>query len=211
MQWIIIGILSSYLIGSIPTAYIFVRLLKGADIRNFGSGNVGATNALRILGKGPGITVLVIDMLKGLVVVVFLANILAAKITNIPEISLRVMFGLSCIFGHIWTVFLKFKGGKGVATTLGVLLGLSITVAGIQLFLCIILTWLLVFLLTKIVSISSIITGISLPLYMALFKQPGVLIYSSIFLCALIIIRHKSNLKRLLQGKEPRLSFKKSA
>jgi len=205
MLWIITGILSSYLIGSIPTAYIFGRLLKGIDIRKHGSGNVGATNAFRVLGKGYGITILILDMLKGFVVVVFLGSILSAKITGIPEATMRIALGMSCICGHIWTVFLRFKGGKGVATTLGVFLGLSVVAVGLKLFLCVILTWLLVFIITHIVSIASVIAAISLPVYLLLFNQPRVLIYSSILLCLLIILRHKSNLKRFFQGKEARL------
>jgi glycerol-3-phosphate acyltransferase PlsY len=206
MLWIIIGILISYLIGSIPTGYIFGRLLKGIDIRKFGSGNVGATNALRVLGKPAGIAVLVLDILKGFVVVFFLGNIIVARITGIPDITTRLLLGLSCICGHNWTIFLKFKGGKGVATTLGVLLGLAVKTAGIKVvFAMVIITWLVVFIITRIVSLASILSGITLPVYMFLFKQPRILIYTSTLLCIFIILRHKSNLKRLFQGKEPRL------
>lgn len=205
MPWIITGILSSYLIGSIPTAYIFGRILKGIDIRKHGSGNVGATNAFRVLGKGYGITILLLDMFKGFVVVVFLGAFLSTKIAGAPAVSLRIGLGICCIFGHIWTVFLRFKGGKGVATTLGVFLGLSVVAVGMKLFLCVILTWLLVFIITHIVSIASVVAAISLPIYLLLFNQPRVLIYSGILLCLLIVIRHKSNLKRFFQGKEPRL------
>ncbi len=206
MLWIILGILISYLIGSIPTAYIFGRVLKGIDIRKFGSGNVGATNALRVLGKPAGITVLVLDILKGFVVVFFLGNSIVTRITGISDITARVLLGFCCIFGHNWTIFLKFKGGKGMATTLGVLLGLAVKVAGIKIiFVLLILTWLIVFVITRIVSLASILSGVSLPAYMFLFKQPRILIYSSVLLSAFIILRHKSNLKRLFQGKEPRL------
>jgi len=206
MLWIVLGILISYLIGSIPTAYIFGRVLKGIDIRKFGSGNVGATNALRVLGKPAGISVLVFDILKGFVAVFFLGNIIAARITGISDITARVLLGFCCISGHNWTIFLKFKGGKGMATTLGVLLGLAVKAAGIKIvFGLVIITWLVVFIITRIVSLASIISVIVLPAYMFLFKQPSILIYSSVLLCVFIILRHKSNLKRLLQGKEPRL------
>lgn len=206
MLWIIPGILISYLIGSIPTAYIFGRLLKGIDIRKFGSGNIGATNALRVLGKPAGIAVLVLDILKGFVGVFFLGNIVAARITGISDITARVLLGFCCICGHNWTIFLRFKGGKGMATTLGVLLGLAVKAAGIKVvFALVILTWLVVFAISRIVSLASILSGIALPLYMFLLKQPRILIYSSALLSILIILRHKSNLKRLSQGKEPRL------
>jgi glycerol-3-phosphate acyltransferase PlsY len=108
MPWIILGILVSYFIGSIPVAYLFGRLLKGIDIREFGSGNVGATNALRVLGKGAGITVLVLDILKGFIAVVFLGNFVAIK-AGIPEVTTRILLGLSCICGHNWTIFLRFE------------------------------------------------------------------------------------------------------
>jgi len=206
MPWIIPGILISYLIGSIPTAYIFGRLLKGIDIRKFGSGNVGATNALRVLGKPVGISVLVLDILKGFVAVFFLGNIIAARITGISDITARVLLGFCCICGHNWTIFLRFKGGKGMATTLGVLLGLAVKSAGIKVvFVLVILTWLVVFIISRIVSLASILSGITLPVYMFLWKQPNILIYSSVLLATFIILRHKSNLKRLFQGKEPRL------
>jgi len=206
MLWIIpIGIVISYLIGSIPTAYIFGRVLKGIDIRKFGSGNVGATNALRVLGKPVGISVLVLDILKGFVVVFFLGNTIVARITGISDITARVLLGFCCICGHNWTIFLRFKGGKGMATTLGILLGLAVKSVGIKVvFALVILTWLAVFILTRIVSLASILSGITLPAYMFLFKQPRILIYSSVLFAIFIILRHRSNLKRIFQGKEPR-------
>lgn len=206
MPWIILGTLISYLIGSLPTAYIFGRALKGIDIRKFGSGNVGATNALRVLGKPAGIAVLVLDIIKGFVAVLFLGNIIATRIAGISDITTRVILGLSCIAGHNWTVFLKFKGGKGMATTLGVLSGWTVKVAGIKLiFALVILTWLFVFLITRIVSLASILSAITLPVYMFLFKEPRILIYSGVLLAIFIILRHKSNLKRIFAGKEPPL------
>ncbi len=200
MLRITLGILISYLVGSIPWAYIFGRLLKGIDIRQFGSGNVGATNALRVLGRGPGIVVLVLDILKGVLTVVILGQ---------TEI-LSIVFGLCCICGHNWTVFLKFKGGKGVATALGVLLGLAIKISGLRLILgLLVITWFGVFAFSKIISLSSVVTAIVFPVYTVLFKrflkQPNPLICLSVILSILIILRHKSNLKRLLQGKEQSL------
>jgi len=206
MLWIILAITISYLIGSIPTAYIFGRLLKGIDIRKFGSGNVGATNALRVLGKPAGITILILDILKGFLVVVFLGNFIALRMMDISSETLRIILGLSCICGHNWTLFLKFKGGKGVATTFGVLLGLAIKIAGLKLVVGLaILTWLVIFIITRIVSLASVLTGISLPIYMMFFKQSFSLISLSIILSIFILLRHRANLKRLFQGKESRL------
>jgi glycerol-3-phosphate acyltransferase PlsY len=208
MLWIILGLIISYFIGSIPTAYIFGRILKGIDIRKFGSGNVGATNAMRVLGKGWGIAVLFLDVLKGFLPVVFLGDFISLKTPIISSEALRIILGLSCISGHNWTLFLKFKGGKGVAATFGVLFGLSVEIPGLKLILSLmILTWLLIFLITKIVSVSSMLSAIALPVYMALFNQSKVLISSSVILAIFIILRHKSNLKRFFRGTEPRLKF----
>ena len=210
MLLIILGIIISYLVGSIPTAYIFGKLLKGIDIRKFGSGNVGATNALRVLGKPAGISVLAIDMLKGFIAVVVVGSFISRDAANIPSETLTIALGLSAICGHVWTVFLKFKGGKGVATTFGVLLGLSIKIAGLKLVLgLLILTWFLVFILLRIVSIASVVSGIALPIYALIFQQSFAVVIASLLISIFILIRHKSNLARFFQGKEPKLSFKK--
>ncbi len=206
MLWTTSGIVISYLIGSIPTAYIFGRILKGIDIRKFGSGNVGATNALRVLGRFPALVVLLIDVLKGFIVATLLANYLAFKINFISEELLRIILGLSCIAGHNWTVFLGFKGGKGVATTLGVLLGLSLNIAGLKVILgFLILTWVVIFAIVRIVSIASVITAVALPIYIRVFGLSQALLYLGIVLAIFIILRHISNLKRVFQGKESRL------
>jgi glycerol-3-phosphate acyltransferase PlsY len=208
MPWIIFAIAISYLIGSIPTAYIFGRVLKGIDIRNFGSGNVGATNAFRLLGKAPGITVLILDIIKGFVAVLFLGNFISLKVPTDYNSLFRIILGISCILGHNWTIFLGFKGGKGVATTLGVLLGLSIKIPGLKLIIgLLILTWLSVFIISRTVSLASVLASISLPIYMAIFRQSPTLIVLSILLCVFSILRHKSNIKRILEGKEPRLNL----
>ena len=107
MLWTIIALLASYLLGSIPTAYLFGRVLKGIDIRKVGSGNVGATNAMRALGRGPGIMVLLLDILKGFAAVVLLGNYFSAKPVLWQGQNLRIIMGLYCICGHNWTVFLR--------------------------------------------------------------------------------------------------------
>lgn len=205
MLWMLLGIAISYLIGSIPTAYIFCRLLKGVDVRSVGSGNVGATNASRVLGKGWGITVLALDILKGFLTVSFFGNILPLKGTYLSDEQLRILLGLACISGHNWTIFLNFKGGKGMATTLGVLLGLAFKVSGLKLILAlVILTWLLTFFLFRIVSLASLLSSISLPIYAIFLRQSFTVVILSFILCLFIILRHKSNLKRIFQSKEPR-------
>jgi glycerol-3-phosphate acyltransferase PlsY len=206
MPWIILAIIISYLIGSIPVAYIFGRALKGIDIRQYGSGNVGATNALRVLGKPAGIGVLALDIFKGFIAVFFLGNFAVAKTGFLSEEALRIILGLTCITGHNWTIFLKFKGGKGVATTLGVLLGLGFKIPGLMVVLSlVILTWLLAFLFLRIVSLASVISALGLPIYMLCLRQSSILIASSFLLALFIILRHKSNFKRIFQGKERRV------
>lgn len=206
MLWIALGILVSYFLGSIPTAYIFGQVIKGVDIRKFGSGNVGATNAMRVLGKGPGISVLLLDMLKGVLAVLLAGGFVASR--NNPAYSeyILLLCGLTSIVGHNWTIFLEFKGGKGIATTFGVLVALAIKIHGLNLILGLtIATWLIVFLVTRIVSLSSLLSGLGLPIYMVVFKRSAVLIVAGVILTIFIFLRHRSNLKRLFRGQEPRL------
>lgn len=210
MPVIILAAIISYLIGSIPNAYIFVRLIKGTDIRNIGSGNVGATNALRALGKGWGIIVLTLDILKGLLPVVILGGLLAPSISLELERNLFVIIGLSAICGHNWTIFLNFKGGKGVATTLGVLIGLAFKIPGLNVVLGLtVLVWLISFVLIRIISVSSILAAVSFPILTIIYGQSNLVILVGILLSLFVILRHKSNIKRLLNGKEHRLSFRK--
>ncbi len=207
MLWIILVIIISYFIGAIPTAYIFGRLLKGIDIRKFGSGNVGATNALRVLGKGPGIVVLILDILKGFIAVFFLGNFILTRAIPVSGEMLRLILGLTCIAGHNWTVFLQFKGGKGIATTFGVLIALASKISGLNtVLLLVILTWVLVFILAgRIVSLASVIAGITFPLYAIFFCQPKAIIFFSCIISFLVILRHKSNLKRFFRREEKKL------
>jgi len=206
-----VALLISYLVGSIPTAYLFGKMLKGIDIRTVGSGNVGATNALRILGRKAGITVLLLDILKGFVTVVFLGNFFSDQTLLLPAQDLRLLMGLACICGHNWTVFLRFKGGKGIATTFGVLLGMALKIEGLNLVIgLLILLWFTVFLVFRIVSLASICCAVALPVFCFVFKLPWLFAVLCLLLSVVVILRHKSNLGRILQGKEPRLYFKKS-
>ena len=200
---IFVSIVLSYLIGSIPTAYIFGRLLKGIDIREHGSGNVGATNAFRVLGKGPGTIVLILDILKGVIV-----TTLIVKISGIMDSWMPVLLGLIAVCGHNWTIFLNFKGGKGIATGLGVLIGLAIVIESMRPVLLIVLgTWLIVFCASGYVSLASIITAVILPIMMTVFNQDFILKIFGIVLCVFVVFRHKPNIKRLLEGKENRVKL----
>lgn len=198
---IIIGIILSYLIGSIPTAYVFGKLLKGIDIRQHGSGNIGATNVFRVLGKGPGITVLALDILKGVIAVTIVPDFL-----GLTEVFQRVMLALVVVCGHNWTVFLKFKGGKGIATTFGVLIGLTVKIVLIRpVLLWTVLVWLACFLITRIVSVSSILAATCLPVIMALTGQEIAVICLGIIFCVFVVLRHKANIRRIFAGQEPRV------
>ncbi|MBU1871566.1 MAG: glycerol-3-phosphate 1-O-acyltransferase PlsY [Candidatus Omnitrophica bacterium] len=205
---VLAGILSSYLLGSIPFAYIFGRVIKGTDIRKFGSGNVGATNALRLLGPLFGITVLILDILKGMLAVTWLADYFLPYFSG-SAVTLRILFAIACICGHNWTLFLRFKGGKGVATTLGAITGLAIMIEGLRvILLLVILVWVLVFLIIRLVSLASIISALSFPVFVFLFRQPKELFLLSVILAAFILIRHKKNIHGILSGRESPLNPK---
>ena len=205
---VLLGIIASYLLGAIPTAYLFVRFLKGEDIRKLGSGNVGATNAYRVLGSAWAVFILLLDTLKGLLPVTFLASQFV-NYWDFSSLSLRIIFGVVAISGHNWTLFLRFKGGKGVATSIGVIIGLSTVIIDLRLILFLIMIiWLLVFIIFRIVSLASILSAVSFPIFMVIFKQPVELLILAFILSFFIILRHKKNLLRLWKGQESRLSFK---
>lgn len=205
---LILSLLLSYLLGSLPTAYILGRVTKGLDIRKHGSGNVGATNALRVLGPVIGIIVLLLDALKGLACVVFIADYLIQQGIAAQAMLLRILLGIVAVLGHSLSIFLKFKGGKGMATTLGVLIGLSLKFPVLKIILVSeILIWLVVFLFSRIVSLSSLISALFFPIFFIIFRQPLPLTLMGMILSVFVVLRHKSNIYRLLRNQEPRLNF----
>jgi len=206
MLWIILGVATSYLVGSIPTAYILGRLIKHKDLRQFGSHNVGATNAFRVLGKGIGMAVLFIDITKGIIPVVLISDYIILKNNALSGEVLRIILGVAGTCGHNWTVFLDFKGGKGVAVTFGVLIGLVIKYSSLRIvFACVLGVWIISFFISRMVSLASILGSLTFPVSMILFKEQRAFLIMSIVLSAFIIYRHKPNIKRILTGKEPRL------
>ncbi len=199
-------VLLSFLIGSIPTGFWLGKILKGIDIRKYGSGNVGATNVFRVLGKQWGVVVLLIDIFKGIFAVVFLP-ILIGKSQATDEV-LRIALGISAIAGHNWSIFLGFKGGKGVATSLGVLIGLAVALGQLRLVLLFsIVIWLSIFLITGFVSLASIICALFLPVLVIILTKSKVLIIFSLLVAFFGLLRHKSNISRLLEKKENRVKF----
>ena len=197
-----LGFAAAYVIGSIPTAYIFGRVIKGIDMREHGSGNIGATNVFRVIGKAPGIIVLIIDALKGLICVTYLASgfLYLAPVTR-PELY-RILVGLSAIAGHNWMLFLKFKGGKGVAASAGVAIGLIPKIFWLGF-----LVWLITFFITGFVSLASIIAIISVPIFTLAFGEPAEIVIFMCLLCLIIIYKHKPNIRRLARGEEKRIPF----
>ncbi len=197
------GLIISYLIGSLPTAYIAGRLYKGIDIRLYGSGNVGTTNAFRMLGRGPGLVVFIIDILKGV-----LPTVLVADVLGLDKVLYRVFLGVTAVVGHNWTVFLRFKGGKGIATSLGLLIGLTIKIESIRLVLgACFLVWVVVFVMTGFVSLASLITAAVLPILMLVSSQSFELVSLGVVICFFVFLRHRSNIKRLLAGQESKVIF----
>jgi len=200
----VLFITACYLVGAIPTAYIFAKILKGIDIRQHGSGNVGSTNAMRVLGKLPGIATLVIDMLKGFIMVI-VANYFAATYLEkgISAHFFVAVCALAIICGHNWPVYIKFKGGKGVATTCGVFFAIA-PVSGFFA----ILIWIGTLFISKYVSLSSLAALGCLPLIMKLRHEPSSYVILSIVLFFMTAIRHRSNIARLLKGQENKISSK---
>jgi acyl phosphate:glycerol-3-phosphate acyltransferase len=203
LLFLAISTVLAYLIGSIPVAYIFGRVLKNLDIREHGSGNMGATNAFRVLGKGPGMVVLILDIIKGIIPVTLLANVF-----GLGDALSLVIIAVAVVAGHNWTVFLGFKGGKGMATSLGVLIGLGLQLPGLRIVLgAATLIWLVLFLSSGYVSLASISTAIALPILMVVYEAPFPMKVMAIVLCIFIVFRHRSNIKRLAKGQENRISF----
>ncbi len=190
-------LLLGYLFGSFPSGYLAGRIAKGIDIRSLGSGSTGATNVLRQIGKRAAIAVFLLDVFKGIL------SILVAKYFLLND-SWQVAIGLSTLIGHIWPVWLNWKGGKAVATGLGVFLGLSwqvgLTTLGI---------FIVMIILFRIVSLASLTAAFALPLIMLLsFKTSNVslpFLVISLLAMALVIWRHRENIVRLIKGKEPRI------
>lgn len=205
----LLGIFLSYLIGSVPFAYIFGRALKGIDIRKFGSGNVGATNAFRILGPLWGLLVLILDAAKGAITVSWVTDYFL-NYTEISAEALRVIFGVSVVCGHNWSLFLRLRGGKGVATALGVLFGLALVAAELRpVLLAVILVWLIIFLAIRFVSIASVLSALSFPVFVLIFHPSKELLILAIVLAGLVVFRHKKNIADILANKEQPLQFKR--
>lgn len=203
MVWWIAGslLVLAYLLGSLPTGFAIAKLVQGIDIREHGSGNTGATNVFRVVGKKAGITVLIIDLLKGLTAVL-IARAVMATVGDSLEIStwVQTLAALLAILGHSCSIWLKFTGGKSAATGLGVLLALAWPVG-----LGTAAVFGVVFGLSRTVSLGSISAAIAVPILMLLTNQPFPFMVLAALGSVYVIIRHRSNISRLLAGTEPKL------
>jgi glycerol-3-phosphate acyltransferase PlsY len=215
----VIAILS-YLIGSIPTSIIVARVRKGIDIRQHGSGNAGGTNVFRVLGWKSGVFVIAVDMAKGLLATMVIPQLMYGSLpfdnaTPFDDLTVvRIIGGCAAILGHIWTLFAGFRGGKGLATAAGMLIGVApveVAVSAVVFF--------LVFLVSHYVSLGSVSAAVAFPLtmffrenvFMVNVEGYNTLIFFSIGISLLIIYTHRSNIRRLIKGTENRINNLKPA
>lgn len=217
LAYVIIAVVA-YLLGSLPTGFLVARA-RGVDIRTVGSKNMGATNVFRVLGKGHGIFVLVMDAFKGFAAVTIaikfypqlnelLPGVFVAEGLTNPSLrfGLGIVAGLFSILGHNYTCWLGFKGGKGIATTAGAFLALAPLAVGVAL-----VAWIIAFLTTRYVSVASIVAAVALPLAVWFTQGNLTLRVIAIALGLLAIYKHKANIQRLLNGTENRFQFKKES
>jgi len=201
VEWVLAGIAvaAGYLVGSISFSFLYGKLFQGIDIRKHGSGNAGATNTLRVMGPWPALAVLILDIAKG-VLAVWIGRWLVPGEPLVP-----ILAGFASIVGHNWPVFFAFRGGKGIATMIGVVATLCFLpglVAGIVGIVSIIFT--------RFVSLGSLLFAALLPVSLLIFQRETELIVFSIALALLAFYRHRSNIVKLVQGKEHKLSFRRS-
>lgn len=203
---ILLACMVSYSLGSIATAVWVGRLFHGIDVRKHGSGNAGATNTIRVLGWGTGIPVLIVDLGKGWLAASLPIFLQLAETGSSELVNLQILMGSIVIVGHVFPIFAGFKGGKGVASTFGVLLALNPVVTASCLF-----VFIMVLLITGYVSASSISAGVSFPIFLLTFFETPSTIFKifSVLIGIAIIITHKKNIIRLRNGEENRFIWKK--
>lgn len=199
-------IIIAYLIGSIPTALIVSRRFFGVDIRDYGSGNMGATNTFRVLGKKYGSIVMLVDILKGMLAVA-LYNLLPYYLHNeLERTNFMLALGISAVIGHIFPIYANFKGGKGVATLFGMILAIQPIIA-----ISCVGVFLVVLFLTRYVSLSSMLGAVMLPICVLWIWNDDVVLYRvfAILVAAMVILTHQKNIGRILRGVESRVPILK--
>lgn len=201
------ALIFAYLFGSIPTAVWIGQAFYGIDVREYGSGNAGATNTFRVLGKKAGIAVMILDIMKGYTAT-NLAYLIGLSVTgpqnSVQFVNYQLALGITAVMGHLFPIFAGFRGGKGIATLFGMIIAVHSGAA-----LVCVLTFVVVLLISKYVSLSSIISGFSFPLSIIfIFQSPirSVVLYG-MCICILILVTHQKNIERLLKGKESRVNL----
>jgi len=191
------AVVLSYLLGSVPIGYLYARA-RGVDLRKIGSGNIGATNVYRAFGKAPAIAVFALDVAKGLTAVVLIARLAGGWE------HAAILCGLAAIAGHVASVFMRLKGGKGVATAVGVFLGLAPAATAVCLGI-----WAVLFAAFRYVSLGSIVGAAALPVLMWLFDRNGYrgnpVFYFALIVALLVVVTHRANIGRLVRGEEHRI------
>lgn len=202
----VLTIIVGYLIGSIPTAVWISKFFFKIDIREYGSGNAGATNTYRVLGPKWGSIVMVIDMLKAIAAVKLVFLLPYAYVSDLYLINMQLGLGLAAVIGHIFPIWADFRGGKGVATLFGMVLGIQPNVA-----LCCVGVFILVLYLTRWVSLSSILASIAFPIFiLVIFNEPEKLYrVFAITVALLVLLTHQKNISRLLKGSESKVPILK--
>jgi acyl phosphate:glycerol-3-phosphate acyltransferase len=194
VTWLLLAV--AYLLGSIPTSYVVGRTVHGIDLRKHGSGNLGATNAFRVLGWRAALPVIVVDVGKG-----WLPTVFFPLWDGVPSLEWALAYAAAAILGHVFSIFVAFKGGKGVATSAGVFLALApwaVLIAGIL--------WAVVVILTRMVSLGSLMAAVVLPIAVFATGEPRLELWLSVALSAFVIYAHRSNIRRLMRGEESRIT-----
>ncbi len=199
---LLLGLLLAYLLGAVPFGLVMVRLIKGIDLRDVGSGNIGATNAMRVLGKPLGLLAFLLDFAKGYVSVALLAPLFES---GPPDDLWRTAFGAAAVLGHVFPIYLRFKGGKAVATGAGALVGIDPLI-----FLGAGLVWLATLGVSRMVACASLAMGAAFPCVAAWRITAGAwygwpVVFGAAGLTLLIFVRHRANFARILAGTEPRI------
>jgi glycerol-3-phosphate acyltransferase PlsY len=202
----VLMVLAAYLLGSIPTAVWVAKKFYHIDIRQHGSGNAGATNTFRVLGKKAGIPVLIFDIFKGWLPVFLFSRLSGYETASVAYVNFQLIIGAAALLGHIFPVFAGFKGGKGVATLLGVVIALHLEASLVS-----IAIFLVIFLATRYVSLGSMISAFTYPILLFLFFRPVPLslIYFAMIIAIMVLFTHQKNIERLVKKEENRVKFKK--
>jgi|TARA_B100000524_G_C23573973_1_gene342897 glycerol-3-phosphate acyltransferase PlsY len=201
----VIAVLLAYFIGSIPSAIWVSKWFFGVDVRDYGSNNAGATNTFRVIGRVAGFTVLFFDILKGWVSVKILTSLILYEPQSSEFINMQLVVGITAVLGHVFPIYEKFQGGKGVATLMGIILAINFSAAiG-----CVVI-FLLIFIFTSYVSLGAIVAAIFFPIItIFIIRVESIsVVYFSIFISILVILTHKPNIYRLLNKDENKMKIK---